>query len=347
MILTYKIKHGRDFSEELKKAEKIAWIGFHTKTLSSKDVKHIGLNSLIANQILRKYSKNKKMKSVKNVKLTIPNQGIKIKNDKIYIPSLKLWLDIWFDRNFEKINQIEIGKEYAYISVSYKDKELIKPETYIGVDRNSTHHVLVASCLNGKVLKLGKSCKHIHNKYKNIRANLQKKGKYKKVKKINTRENNIITDINHKISKAVVDFALKYKAGIVLENLKNIRHTAKSNKGNRYTLNSWSFYQLGKMIEYKAKKQGIPVFYIEPQYTSQRCSRCGHIEKTNRYGNLFHCKKCGKVEDSGVNAGWNIAEAQAKGILRFDVDRDTSKGSTDTPREAMLFTRATSEPHLL
>jgi putative transposase len=336
MILTYKIKHGQDYSEELKKAEKIAWIGFHTKTLSSKDVNHIGLKSIISNQILKKYSKNGKIKSVKNVKLTIPNQGIKIKSDKIYIPSLKLYLDIWFDRNFEKINQIEIGKEYAYISVSYKDKELIKPKTFIGVDRNTTHHALVAADLNGKVLKLGKSYNHIHNKYKNIRKDLQKKGKYKKVKKIKNRESKIIKNLNHQISKVLIDYAVKVEGGLVLENLKGIRNNAKTRRKQRYSLNSWSFYQLGQMIEYKAKKQGIPVFYIEPQYTSQRCSRCGHIEKANRNGNLFQCKKCGKVEDSGVNAGWNLAWAQSKGILRFGIDRDMSKGSTDTPKEAMF-----------
>ncbi len=344
MILTYKIKHEQDYSEELEKAEKIAWIGFYTKTISSKDVKHIGLKSIIANQILKKYSKNRKLKVVKNVKLAIPNQGIKIKDGKIYIPCLKLWLEIWFDRNFEKINQIELGKEYAYISVSYPDKELIKPKTFIGIDRNTTHHTLVASDLNGKVLKFGKSCNHIHNKYKNIRKNLQKKGKYKKVKKIKNRERNLIKNINHQISKALVDYALKVKGGLVLENLKNIRKTAKTRRKQRYSLNSWSFYQLGQMIEYKAKKQGIPIFYIEPQYTSQRCSRCGHIENANRNGNLFCCKECGKVEDSGANAGFNLAFAQSKGILQFDIDRDISKGNTDIPKEAMLI-QATSEPN--
>jgi len=346
MILTYKLKHGQDFNRELELAEKIAWIGFYTKTISSKDVKHIGLKSMIANQILKKYSKNRKLKVVKNVKLSIPNQGIKIKDNKIYLPCLKLSLEIWFDKNFEKINQIEMGKEFAYISVSYSDKELIEPKTFIGVDRNITHHTLVASDLNGKVLKLGKSCNHIHNKYKNIRKNLQKKGKYKKVKSIKNRERNIIKNINHKISKALVDYALKVKGGLVLENLKNIRKTAKTRRRQRYSLNSWSFYQLGQMIEYKSKKQGISIFYIEPQYTSQRCSKCGHIEKANRNGNLFCCKKCGKVEDSGANAGFNLAYAQSKGILQFDVDRDISKGSTDTPKEAMRI-QATSEPHTL
>lgn len=337
MILTYKIKHEKDFSRELSLAKKVAEYGLQHKSISSKDVRHIGLKAAISNQILKKYSKNKTIKNVNSVKLTIPNQSIKVQGDKIYIPCLKLNLDIYFPKEFQKINQIEIGKEFAYISVSYPDAPKILEVNTIGVDRNITHHAIVASCLEtGKILKLGKSCNHIHHKYKHMRKSLQKQGKLKKVKAIKNRESNIVRDINHKTTKALIEFAKENNACIVMEELKEIRQTAKTRRKQRYSLHSWSFYQQKMMIEYKAKKYGVSVHYVAPQYTSQRCSICGHIEQANRQGNLFCCKKCGTVEDSGVNAGFNIAYLHREGIPQFNIERDMLKGNTDIPKEATL-----------
>ena len=120
MILTYKIKHNRDFSTELEKAREIAIFALKTKSRSSKDVKHIGLKSAIANQILKKYSLNKKLKRISSVKLTVPGLSIKFKNNGIKIPCLKMEMD--FNKNIEKINQIELDKEFAYISCTVKEE---------------------------------------------------------------------------------------------------------------------------------------------------------------------------------------------------------------------------------
>ncbi len=337
MILTYKIRHGRDFTKELSQAKKVAEHAIEHRTISSKDVKHIGLKSVISNQILRKYARNKTIKNVNSVNLAIPNQGIHVKDDAIVIPSLKLQMPIPFNQTFTKINQIELGKEYAYISVTIDEPEQYRPEQIIGVDRNTTKHVLVASNITtGKVLKLGKECNHIHNKYKSIRKNLQKQGKFRLLKKIKNRESRIVKDINHKISKKLVTNAKENKAIIILEQLKDIRKTARTGKKQRHSLNSWSFYQLGNMIEYKAKKYGVLVAYVEPQYTSQRCSRCSLIDRNSRKEKEYHCANCGMVENADANAGFNIASLHQQGISQFSKESDLLKASTDTAKEAML-----------
>ena len=102
--LTYKVKHTNNLTCELVKAKQVAEFALVTKSLTSKDVKHIGLKSVISNQILKKYSKNKKIKRIKSVKLIVPNQGIKFTNNIIKITSLKL--DIPFNKNVIKICQV-------------------------------------------------------------------------------------------------------------------------------------------------------------------------------------------------------------------------------------------------
>jgi len=326
MILTYKLKHDRDFSDELRKAKQVAEFGIKNRTLSSKDVKQFGLKSAISNQILRKYVKNKKVKSVSSVQLTVPNQGIKVdkKSRKITIPCLKLVLNYQFP-DFEKINQIEIGKEYACVSVTIPDIEPEKADNYIGVDRNTTGHIAVAANpKTGKIWKLGKKGLHVHKKYSSIRRTLQKQGKYKKVKQIKDRESRIVKDLNHKISRKLIEVAKENNCGIKLEDLTGIRGNKKHTRSFNYSLNSWSFYQLQMFIEYKAKLQGVEVVYIDPHYTSKKCSICGQIG--NRNGKSFKCS-CGHVDHADVNAAFNIGQSIK--------ERDLMEGNTDIPKAAL------------
>ena len=113
MILTFKVKHNRDFSSELRKAKQIAEFVLSHKTRSSKDVKQFGLKSAIANQILRKYGNNKTIQNVNRIKLTVPSQRIQSNKDQksIEIPCLKFKTQYNFRNDYEKINQIELDNE--------------------------------------------------------------------------------------------------------------------------------------------------------------------------------------------------------------------------------------------
>lgn len=336
MILTYKIKHNLYLSIELKKAFQIAEYALKTKSRSSKDVKHFGLKSMISNQILKKYSSNKKVKQIKSVKLIVPNQGIKFDNKLIKIACLNLKLT--FNKVVIKINQIELDSEYAFVSCTVSEEPQLNTQTWIGVDLNATSHCLVASnSSTGKILKLGKKASHIHNKYKHIRKNLQKKLKYKAVKVIKNKESRIVRDLNHKISSKLIKEAKKQNAGIVMEDLKGIRKTKKQAKSFKYSLHSWSFYQLGTFIEYKAKLLGIPVIKIDPRYTSQQCSRCGLLGERNK--KQFKCQHCGHVDHADVNASFVIG-LRHQGMIQSITERDVVEGILAIPKEVKALNDA-------
>ncbi len=97
------------------------------------------------------------------------------------------------------------------------------------------------------------------------------------------------------------------------------------------------------MIEYKAKLLGVHIVYVDTQYTSQECSRCGLIGSRN--SKVFKCLHCDHVDHVDVNAVFNIALRQGRG--QYVADRYVTEGNTDIHKEANLWTMETLEPHEL
>lgn len=329
--LTFKIKHDKDFSAELVKARQVAEFALKTRLQSSKHVKHIGLKSQISNQILKKYSRNKKLKKVKSVKLTIPGQGILNKNNKLYISSLKLEFDISHLPNFFKVCQAEVDNQYVYICCECEDEPLAKSDKFIGVDRNATGHIAVCA-LENKIYKLGSGAQHTQIKYKNIRKRLQNKRKFKLLKKISNKQARITKDINHKVSRKIADLAKQNKASIKLEDLKGIRKQKSKGKVLNRIISNWSFYQLATFVAYKAKLLGVDVIYVDPRNTSKMCSKCGLVGTRDK--KTFSCEHCSHVDHADANAAFNIAKAPAVHRTarknQLNKDRDLFKRTTDS-----------------
>ena len=154
----------------------------------------------------------------------------------------------------------------------------------------------------------GKSIKQKRACYKKLRKELQERqtaSSRRRLKCIGSRENRWMSDVNHQVSKALVE---AYPAGtlFVLEDLTGIRNaTEKVRLKHRYETVSWAFYDLRKKIEYKAKLSGSKVLVVDPRYTSQTCPKCGHTERSNRNKkkHLFCCKNCGyRSNDDRIGA---------------------------------------------
>jgi IS605 OrfB family transposase len=137
------------------------------------------------------------------------------------------------------------------------------------------------------------------------------------LKKISRKERRFVTDINHCISKTIVNFPYDI---IALEDLTSIRVQQRKGKDFNRMLNSWSFYQLAQFLEYKAEAIGKQIVYVDPRFSSQKCSKCGDIRKENRKGSSYRCKGCGFQIHADLNASRNIAQAGISCLSRVSVN---------------------------
>jgi IS605 OrfB family transposase len=126
------------------------------------------------------------------------------------------------------------------------------------------------------------------------------------LQRLSKKENRFRKDVNHCISKKIV-WGLPIGSTIIIENLKYIRERCKQRKKQRGEFHNWSFYQLEQFLIYKAEAHSCRVVYIDPRYTSQKCSKCGHTCKVNRQNQTqFKCVHCGYTLNADLNASFNI-----------------------------------------
>jgi putative transposase len=151
-----------------------------------------------------------------------------------------------------------------------------------------------------------------------LRARLQAKktsSARRLLKKRRRKEARFAADVNHRISKRIVAEAQRTGRGIAVEQLGGIRARVRLRKPQRAAVHTWAFAQLGGFLGYKAKAAGVAFVEVDPAYTSQTCSACGWVDKSNRRSQAeFECGRCGFVGHADHNAAINIA---ARGVERW------------------------------
>jgi len=196
---------------------------------------------------------------------------------------------------------------YLHTTVLIKTPEP-KGNNPVGIDIGISK-LLVAS--NGFKVN-GKPIEKRRQHFRKLRSLLQKKdtsSAKRKLKQLSGREHRWVNTILHQISRAFVKSLVIGRDFVVVEKLNGIRQKCRHRKSYNATFHSWAFNKLQQMIEYKCLEQGIPVVYVEPKYTSQRCPRCGTIDKRNRNAQaLFRCISCGYQHNADIVASFNLRE---------------------------------------
>lgn len=213
-------------------------------------------------------------------------------------------MEKYFDHDTYKFGTAKLvnkhGKYFLHIPVTYDipQCDLSDVCNVVGIDRGITFLVATYDSNHKTKLVSGKSIKQKRANYSKLRKELQMRktpSSRRRIKAMGGRENRWMQDINHQVSKALVESNPKHTL-FVLEDLTGVRNaTEKVRTKDRYVSVSWAFYDLEQKLIYKAKQNESTVIKVDPAYTSQCCPKCGHTEKSNRNKktHVFTCKTCG------------------------------------------------------
>ena len=188
----------------------------------------------------------------------------------------------------------------------------------VGIDRGLRFLATIYDDHKKTTFISGKQIAYKRYKFLETRRQIQSKNTRaakRVLKRLSGRENRWMSDVNHQISKTLVQtygpntlFVLEDLTGISFDN-------ANKSKELNNNIRSWSFYQLEQFLIYKAHENQSEVIKVKAQYTSQRCPKCGIINKNHRHHDTHeYICSCGYHSNDDRVGAMNIQLLGAKWI---------------------------------
>ena len=279
-------------------------------------------------QPLKRFPKFKKRGVGDSFRIPQPSQ-FELGKSRIKLPKIG-WLnyfDSWAIEGAPKQATVSHASGHWYVSIQ-TEIEMKSPThhsiTDIGIDMGVSKLFALSNETNIEPLN---SFKGQQVKLAKLQRRLTKKKKFsngwhkqkRKIQRLHTKIANCRKDYLHKSTTELS----KNHAMIVIEDLQ-VSNMSKSARGNleqpgknvkaKSGLNraildqGWS--EARRQLEYKQRWRGGHVVAVAPQYTSQKCSCCGHIDKSSRLSQeKFCCTQCGFQLNADTNAAKNILAA--------------------------------------
>lgn len=300
---------------QLKKQEDFTWLSnVHSQILQTSLV---NLDNAYTNFFKKRASFPKFKKKSNKQSFQYP-QGVKLKENKIFLPKIG-WVKFHNSRTFEgQIKTVTVtknpsGEYYVSILVDNKkelpNKKPILESTSVGLDFGIKELIITS---NSEVFENQKHFQKMKNKLKVEQRSLSRKKKGSKsrekqrirVAKIYQKITNQRLDYLHKISTQLV----KTYDTICIEDL-SVESMLKEKKLSSLIADA-SWRTLRTFLEYKCEWYGKNLRVInrfEP--SSKRCNSCGNINKELKLSDrTWTCKKCSVTHDRDVNAALNIKD---------------------------------------
>ena len=130
----------------------------------------------------------------------------------------------------------------------------------------------------------------------------------KRNKSYKRKATNTIALAVHNFTTHVINTCIGHGVGtLAVGDLVGIRDGADYGSKTNQKLHRWPFAKIIEQLTWKGEEFGIKVVKISEAYTSQTCSACGVVRKSNRtHRGLYHCKGCGTTQNADVNGAINM-----------------------------------------
>lgn len=129
---------------------------------------------------------------------------------------------------------------------------------------------------------ISRTTKHSRKWWRLVHARTRLKGKHKA----------ILRDMEHKISRSVVDVAVGRKANLIaFGDARNIANGVNLSKSSNQKISGWNHGKIVDLTKYKAEAEGIGIWLENEAYTTQTCPQCGKRHKPK--GRNYVCPSCG------------------------------------------------------
>lgn len=232
---------------------------------------------------------------------SIDFKSIKATHNAFKLPTLSIIKVFKFKQPKGELRTAILIKEadswYLKVVVKEEDKTNSESQTVCAIDMGLKFFLVTSE---GEYVE---NPKHLFSYLKQLKIENRKLSRMKKGGKNFKKQKKVLAKLYQKITRVRKDFLHKESRklannyGTIIREDLNISKMVKGSKLAKHILDcSWgTFFQY---IEYKTN-----VIKVNPAYTSQKCSKCGHTCKENRKTqSLFECVKCGYTENADFNA---------------------------------------------
>jgi putative transposase len=314
----------------MKKSEEFSWL----KEIDSTALQNSILNMDKAYQnFFRRVKSGEKsgfpqFKSRHNPRQSYQSSTATIKESKLYLPKIGLIKTKFHRKVVGVVKTVTISLEanQYFASINYENgleqSYGVNNGKSIGIDvgvkvfaYTSENEAIEHINLNLEITNVIKAQKVLSRRKKGSANRAKAKAKLaKKHLKLKNKRNDFLHKITKTLSEnqtvAVENLKIKNMSKQAKGSIENPNMRARAKRGLNRSILQQSWGKFFELLEYKLDRNGGKLIRVDPKFTSQKCSCCGHTEKENRLKQAqFICKNCGNALNADYNASINILNA--------------------------------------